>query len=54
MTGSTQTFPYASPGPIRLPPGNLETVEELPGDSDLEDDRFEFLCYRVIFITFHF
>ncbi|XP_053378340.1 uncharacterized protein LOC123529192 isoform X8 [Mercenaria mercenaria] len=39
MTGSTQTFPYTSPGPIRLPPGNLETVEEMPGDSDLEDER---------------
>ena len=38
MTGETQTYPYVSPGPIKLPPGSLTPVEELPGDSDLDDD----------------
>ena len=38
MTGETQKFPYVSPGPIKLPPGSLEPVEEHPGDSDLDDD----------------
>ena len=38
MTGETQTYPYVSPGPIKLPPGTLEPVEELPGDSEYEDD----------------
>ena len=38
MTGETHTYPYVSPGPMKLPPGSLEPVEELPGDSEFEDD----------------
>ena len=38
MTGETQTYPYVSPGPMKLPPGSLEPVEEHPGDSEYEDD----------------
>ncbi|KAH3816567.1 hypothetical protein DPMN_118085, partial [Dreissena polymorpha] len=30
---------FSSPGPIRLPPGNLEPVEEIPGDSDFDDSE---------------
>jgi len=28
---------YSSPGPLRLPPGHLEPVDELSGDSDMDD-----------------
>ncbi|XP_052781074.1 uncharacterized protein LOC128217749 isoform X5 [Mya arenaria] len=30
-------IPFSNQGPIKLPPGSLEPVDELSGDSDLED-----------------
>lgn len=34
----THPMPF-TPGPVKLPPGHLEPVEELPGDSDLENEK---------------
>lgn len=41
MTSLTQPIAQFSAVPVKLPPGHLEPVEELPGDSDLEDEESE-------------
>ena len=38
MASTTQSI-HMSTGPIPLSPGHLEPVEELPGDSDIDDDN---------------